>query len=268
MFEAAKYTALLTAEKLPVNESIRMQCPACGRNTFSVTRLQHSVAWNCFRATCNTKGHEVTHASLVKPAQRTPTLRPYTKPLYTPEQCDIEFFRERFDLSEHYVYNYIRVTEDDRYAYPIRDYRGYERGVLVREPNWSGTPHSPRAGTFGAKALTYMHSNGPVQSWCTVPYSRRLVLVEDTLSALKVMQAGVSALALLGTHLNNDKVREIGQWQPSEVIIALDADATTEAFKLARKWGLAFPKTRVAILAKDLKDEPRDDIKYILGIEG
>jgi DNA primase len=93
------------------------------------------------------------------------------------------------------------------------------------------------------------------------------VLVEDQLSAISAQQGGVNAVALLGTHLNNDKVWEISQWQPSQVIIALDADATDQAFKLARKWGLAFPKTRVAILARDLKEEKTDDIRYILGLD-
>lgn len=110
-----------------------------------------------------------------------------------------------------------------------------------------------------------MHAKGPVQSWY-LDTSNRLVLVEDILSAIRVQQLGLSACALLGTHLNNDKVREISLFKPGEVIIALDEDATDEAFKLAGRWGLAFPKIRVAILERDFKDDTDQNILRTLGV--
>lgn len=263
----ARIEAELQAEGLEVNQSIRTECPECGRGTFSVTRLGTGVVWNCFRASCNTYGSCITSASLVKPARRTTNLRPYNESLLPLGAEDYKYFWNRFGLVIEPVVHNIRLTREGRYAFPIRDFRGYERGVLVRDPVWKGPPEAPRSPVGGAKALTYMHTEGPVQSWHTVPEERRLVLVEDIVSAMCAQQEGLSALALLGTHLNNDKVREIGLWGPSEVIIALDADATAEAFKLARKWGLAFPKTRVCILAEDLKDTPQEDICYVLGMD-
>jgi len=264
--DIARTEAELQAQGLEVNQSIRTECPACNRRTFSVTRLATGVVWNCFRASCNTYGSCITSASLVAPARRTTKLRPYTERLSAIDVEDHGYFWHRFGLfAEPYVN--IRVTDDGRYAFPIRDFRGYERGILVRDPVWKGSPEPPRSPVGGAKALTYMHTEGPVQSWHTVPEERRLVLVEDSVSAMCAQQEGLSALALLGTHLNNDKVREIGLWGPKEVIIALDADATAEAFKLAKKWGLAFPKTRVCILAEDLKDTPQEDIRYVLGMD-
>lgn len=93
-----------------------------------------------------------------------------------------------------------------------------------------------------------------------------IVLTEDQLSAMKVYQAGFTGVALLGTHLEVQRVREIGTQKPSRVIIALDADATALALGMARTWGLAFNKTRVAVLEHDLKDIPRGDIAEALGL--
>ena len=262
--------ARLLAEHLPVNESLRSACPECGDSTFSVTRLRHSVVWNCFKASCPVKGYSTTSAASVEPPRRKKSLRPYTGAVERLSEEDLDYFRKRFDL-ELTPEGPIRASTDDRYIFPIYDSLERIRGYILRQPVWSGAPRSPRKGTRGsqAKALTYMHAQGPTQSWYPSAGTETtdLVLVEDQLSAISAQQGGVNAVALLGTHLNNDKVWEISQWQPSQVIIALDADATDQAFKLARKWGLAFPKTRVAILARDLKEEKTDDIRYILGLD-
>lgn len=262
MDNSAKTEALMLAATLAVNESVRRDCPVCNHKTFSVTRLEHSVAFNCYRATCPASGVAITSAALVSPAPRTAKLRPYRGKILPLDDSDVAYFRDRFSITNTGV---IRKTDDGRYIFCIQDYRGYVRGYLVREPVWAGEPQAPLKGRGGAKALTYMHTEGPVQSWHTND-SGTLILVEDTLSALRVQGEGLSALCLLGTHLNNDKVREISQWQPKEVVIALDADATDEAFRLAKRWGLAFPRTRVAILERDLKDERKGDIRHILGV--
>jgi DNA primase len=74
----------------------------------------------------------------------------------------------------------------------------------------------------------------------------------------------LDAVALLGTGLNADKVREIQQVaQHLPVYIALDADATSQAFVLARKWGSAFMSCRVVVLDKDIKDMSDDEIKAL-----
>lgn len=262
-YKTAQLAAELEAQQLEPNETIYTTCPVCqGRKKFSVTRLSHSVVWNCFRASCPVKGH--SHSGLLLPAEKPKPrnkLRPYTGKFHPLSGSQREFLLERFPLSK--MPKGTVSSGDGRFIFPILNPSGYERGYLLR--NW---PEAQLSDWDGPKAMTHMHAEGPVMSWHRGDGPvEQLVLVEDMLSAYCAQQAGLSACALLGVNLDNDKVREIACQRPREVIIALDADATEQSFRLARKWGLAFQKTRVAVLERDLKDETDlFDIPEVLGI--
>jgi hypothetical protein len=115
--------------------------------------------------------------------------------------------------------------------------------------------------------------NAPVQSFYSHVYNLAtdpLVLVEDQLSAIKLFSTGkYNACALLGVpndgSIGVDRVREISKIPCSEVIVALDADATENAFQFVRKYGMAFKKIRVAILSKDIKDTQKAIFQEVLG---
>jgi DNA primase len=94
----------------------------------------------------------------------------------------------------------------------------------------------------------------------------RWIIVEDQISAIKLSAYGYNAVALLGTHLNMSKVREI-QRVAKEVVIALDADATNKAFKMAKEFGLAFDRVKVAIMKQDAKDTSAGEFLEIFGDE-
>ena len=231
----------------------------------SVTRVRQGVLWNCFKLDCPVKGYSITQGELLPPKRKQSRLKPYRGSLLPADYGDSEYFINRFGLGTEFARD-IQVTLDDRYSLPVKDLTGMIRGYVIRN-GWTGCPPCPRLSDWqGPKTVLYMHAVGPSQAWYPDPHENRLVLVEDQMSALRCQQEGISAVALLGTGLDNDKVREIAMWKPSEVIIALDADATDEAFKLARKWGLAFKKTRVAVLEQDLKEEAYGDIGEVLGL--
>jgi DNA primase len=90
------------------------------------------------------------------------------------------------------------------------------------------------------------------------------VLVEDSLSAMRLVEfdSSLRTVAILGTGVNAEKVREIQRASVDydEVMIALDADATGQAFTMARKWGNAFRKCRVIVLSKDIKDSSDEEL--------
>jgi DNA primase len=67
------------------------------------------------------------------------------------------------------------------------------------------------------------------------------------------------AVAILGTGVNAEKIAEI-QKKSTHVLIALDADATGQAFAMARKWGNAFDTCRVIVLSKDIKDSSDEEL--------
>ena len=106
----------------------------------------------------------------------------------------------------------------------------------------------------------------PMLSWYPGAGEKRrpgVVIVEDQLSAMKVATRGIDSVALLGTHMNHQMVREMQRYGQSPYLLALDEDATERAFKLARTWGMGFSNFRVVVLYQDLKDV--DNILQALG---
>lgn len=266
---------VLEAEGLDVGASRRIVCPVCRGGdshdqTMSITRRADGVLFNCHRASCGARGFTGTAAwTMCAAPHAARVLKPYEGELLALSMKDMDFFARRYELVLTPTNPFVSANEYDEYVLPI-SWLGHERGYNVRQP-WPG---APRKGVKSEpKSSVHMHSDKPVQA----AYSQlrlgttrheRVILVEDQLSAYKTsLVEGVDAcVALLGTHLNLERVREIVELRPSEVIIALDADATKLAFDHAREFGLAFPRVRVSILAKDLKDTKLSDIPLALGL--
>jgi len=195
-------------------------------------------------------------------------LTPYTGQLDMLTPADLAYFDGHYEIP--FAHRFIqRGMDGSRYALPIFAPNGDTRGYVLRK-GWAGSPLD--GWSFGdKKALTYMHKAAPVQSSyiATGQPTRPLVLVEDQLSAIKLFTDGYNAVALLGVpnggNIGADRVREIARIQAGEVVVALDADATTNALEFVRKYGMAFRKIRVAILDRDLKDTPKRQFREVLG---
>lgn len=264
---ATNHEILMEAGGLEVGQSKRIRCPDCrgGRSmerTLSLSRDASGIVYVCHRGSCDTKGFLPTAGALVPaPAKPTPQ-RAYEGALHGLTEEDLAFFLERYETTP--PIGWYR-NDYDEYVLSIHNPIGYTRGYNVRQP-WPGAPIKGRSDK--PKSRVWMHASGPVQSFHNFGCANDVVvLVEDQLSAVKAQAAGIGAVALMGTHLSADKVREIAMLRPREVIIALDADATGQAFSHARTWGMAFNKVRVAVLEQDIKDTPLNEIAYILGVE-
>lgn len=194
-------------------------------------------------------------------------LNPYIWDILPLQDIDLDYFAERFGLEGNVASKYIKRTPWGCYLLPILKPNGTTVGHVMRQP-WGGEPVSPRnPGSDGPKSVTYTHAAYPFMSYYPVRHGcTTTVIVEDQLSAIKCAQVGIPAWALLGTHMDHNKVREIASLVPKEVLFALDPDATANAFTMARDWGLAFNKCRVALLQRDLKDTPVSDIPSTLGV--
>lgn len=270
----------LIGADLEVDQTIRTECPYCRANerTFSVTRIASGLLYTCFRASCEASdGGFVATAGVLIPAEartREAKLQPYEGDIIRISDADVRFFQDEYELSPTRARMFISRSADGRYILPIAGPHGRIKGYTLRIP-WTGAPSTTAYG--GPKARVHMHSHEPAQAFYVGPGDRRkLLVVEDQLSAIKAVESGAvgQAVALLGSGGSvkvdsmggADAVREIASARPHEVIVAFDADATARAFKWARKWGLAFPKVRVAILRRDVKDTKLHDIAAAIGV--
>lgn len=201
-------------------------------------------------------------------------LNPYTWEKLPIDDFDRQFFRLRFEIELSQTHQQLWRTPWGNYLLPIAKPDGWTVGYVSRQPSWGKLwgVECPRVpDPRFPKTVTYMHAKGPIQAYYRsqrgeLGFPDYTVIVEDQISALKLAYAGFNAWALLGVHMDAVKVREIAAQQPRNVIFALDPDATTNAFDMARNWGLAFYRSRVAILDHDLKDTPINDIPTVLGV--
>lgn len=250
---------VLAGIDLDEGESEYGDCPECGRRgKFSITRTSTGLLYQCFRDSCDARGHVAAVGVAQKPKKGKPkknTLHPWTGD--TRELNMLE--KARF-----LAYNGLNREDIDRgrwkwapdihrYVFPVMDPRGYERGVVLR------------SFTQEPKALTRLHTEGPRMSWhvCDNTF-RRVILVEDQISAVKLSRLWTT-VALLGTSLSHEGAQEIAGVRPDHVTIALDADAINTAYKLKKWYGLLFDSTDVIHLRKDVKDMSQRQIEEKFG---
>jgi hypothetical protein len=267
----------LMAVGLPVGSSQRTICPFCNdsERSFRVTKRELGVGYDCYRASCEAGGFIPSAGygsdDYSKPAvPAKPAHEPYRGTFNVLEPADLAYFRERFGLRFEHGDLWIGFNGNNEYVMPVYHREGFRTGYNVRRSPWKGEPYAkraPKSGFTSPKVKLYMDKpDGLALSW----YGKRhgtFVIVEDQISAMKVAQAGLTGIALLGVGLDLNKLREIQIMKPQEVVFALDADASKTAFKLGREYGMAFKRTRVVLLERDLKDTPSEDILSTLLIE-
>lgn len=263
------------AESLGVGQWASRMCPECHggaskERSLSLNVQQNGViAYYCHRNACGFKGN-----IYINPAEARlgvisrdplPRERPaLTEPVTPLSEREKAFFLSRYGIhdTESTIYR-----TDTRYALPILRPDGTRRGFITRRP-YEGSPADTPANrndyNWANKTLTYLEVEEPCQSWYGRTTATGIVLVEDSLSAMRLVEfdSSLRTVAILGTGVNAEKVREIQRASVDydEVMIALDADATGQAFAMARKWGNAFRKCRVIVLSKDIKDSSDEEL--------
>ena len=245
------------------------KCPACsgGRTqerSLSVTRGEDgSLRWLCHRASCGFRGSTgARHLPTTASAQ--PAVPKSTELVFTSQPLPAEvkaLLNERYCLSEQTVrYWNLRWAPEygGRVILPVKGPNLEDRGTVLRT-------------TSGAKPKTFTirtESDKPMLAWFLANQSEHapLYIVEDIYSALRLWQSSVHAVALMGTHLNTEKVREIGLMasalgvQPN---LALDLDA----FRLSVKYAIEYRdmcRMTATKINKDIKDMSEPELQEFL----
>ena len=246
--------------------SLRLDCPVCQKkNTFSVRDNGYERMYNCFYASCDTKGRT---GKRLTTSNATSVLQP-TKPTLKPKPKDVPFeipdtfvplTRNQKALDYVRSVNSYRAYLDNRaeIMYDIRQDRVVflvkEDKKIVDAVGKSLTNRKPKWYRYG-KSNSGFHIDSE---------SASVFVVEDCPSACSIY-GYVSSIALLGTNLLQSHINVLKQYK--KVVVALDKDATAKAVELSRKIS-QFVNCSVAFLPEDLKnlkDEERERIirKYI-----
>ena len=254
---------------LPVDMSKTVHCCFCDNEkpyppSLSLTRIDDGILYNCFRASCSGQGligSLPTDFQVTKGVQKDNfKARPYVMPLYELSQTDKEYLYDRYKLGlveiDRNSIKSMRGSSSNDFIFPLYDHTGSFYG------------HTTKRNDAKLKAIHYLERKTSNLYW---PYSVRrspwdrktVIIVEDVLSAIRVNRFK-QGVALLGTSMTKEKVKDLLLAGVENVILALDPDAFVTAQLMQEKWGLFFNTFRVVLLTDDPKDLKHTTLEAML----
>lgn len=253
-----KAAILGMASTLSRGDTVREVCPACGggsdnEKSLSLTLSEDGqVLWHCFRNKCTLDaGKSTKHISinsgLVKPKRKV-------------------FDGLVYDLSEDVrqrVHALWGIT-DFTHMYWTDSYRG-RLAMSIRSPKYlhRGWVLRDIYNKSDVKALSFIDEGEEGISWYKNHVGADTIIVEDIPSAVRASSV-LNAVALCGTGVGLSRAMEIQEHAPGRKLVALDQDATAEAFRIARKWALLWGDVAVLPLKKDIKNMTEEELKELL----
>lgn len=234
-------------------------CPECGggrshERSLRVSRFNGRLRAKCYRASCgwayNGKpGLFVGSAAVQVPKELQPFRAVHPRPMSDEEKEQLgklfSIEQGMFDWAKWYhVDDFMGGGMGPRFVLPIIGPDGKTRGKTFR--SWQG--HLP-------KSLINKLADEEMICWYRPhQYGKVLVVVEDQPSALRLAAAGIDALALCGTVVNDARMNEIRRQGHDKVWMCLDQDATVLAFNIVAAYKKRFQRLLIKPLDKDVKN--------------
>lgn len=225
-----------------------LMCPECEggaqrERSLGVYRIDNELVLKCYRMKCGFLGKLWLLGGPRSEEQRSGfEPRPALFDMHIPSADALAFMQRRYRLEADTLLRFgvkevfgLRALYLPVYGPVLAQERG---GVLRRFDGW------------GQKADSYKTADEPWQAWYG-PRNAGTVLVEDQLSAMRAWQLGWNAVALLGAEVSIDRAVELTKHASPPIVLALDADAFSEACHIAKRHSWI---DRVVLLRDDIKD--------------
>ena len=249
--------------ELSEGETARSDCPVCdGRNTFTATKDDGLVKYNCYKLGCslvpsvvpiNLTAAEISerlnslkHGDLKKTVPRFIIPEYITYP--EPSQTNYHRFVSRWGLENEYL-DVMYDVKDERVVFIIRDDQSRLIDAVGRALN-------------GALPKWYRYTgNADVFTRCMGEPNGVVVIVEDVISAITVakVRPNVTGMAVLGTNISATHMEYLQDY--TKIIVALDPDATHKSIEYRKEiqsWtGI---DTMAMMLQDDIKYKTEEDI--------
>lgn len=243
-----RLSEILESSTLAEGDTQRMNCPSCGGyNTFTLSKRQGRLIWNCYKASCNCSGRTKSYMNTNDIRAR-----------LSPSPHDRVAIVQKFTMPDHVV----------QIPSPVLDAYANEYGI--QKPLWFDVretravfPIYDREGEvlLGAVGRAMIPSLYPRMKWKRYDKQKDLmyftdnnrdvaVLVEDCVSAESCFNAGYTGIALLGTTFHESRIKDLFGYK--EILIALDKDASLKALKIKNMLDV-YVNCRVVLLQDDLK---------------
>ena len=241
---------------IPNGHTKRMNCPQCnGIKTFTVTNSMGSLVWNCYKASCGTKGGTRVHLTAddirtsIGGAEEYAKQDTFSVPDYiVPPTFDVaEWAMELYGLDANEL-GLLYDVKEHRAVFPVS-----HEGRIVDATGRALGKRLPKWRRYGNSGLPYTHGCGKVA-----------VVVEDCISAAVVGNDVWCGVAVLGTSLSDSHKRYLSQF--STAVIALDPDALPKTLTMAKELRGYVDDVRVLRLTDDLKYRNPTDFENLTNI--
>tara|TARA_R110000787_G_scaffold5761_1_gene20693 strand:- start:7826 stop:8650 length:825 start_codon:yes stop_codon:yes gene_type:complete len=231
---------------VPAGGNKRMVCPACNaehENSFMIRKNDMSeLTGYCFRVSCPISGKVIGNKSVYSYEKRN-AVSSFKPRVYEGEKVAASrslalwmFKKYNIPMSVSRREGLCYDTKYQRQVWPVYDKEGKQFGHMTKQmPDCKDS--YPKWVTYFERETNKLHY--PRANVWNMRYDS-VVLVEDIISAIRIAQFR-PAVALLGTHMTQGMVNELRQGY-AHATVALDPDATTKAFKMARKFSGFFEK--------------------------
>jgi hypothetical protein len=239
-------------------------CPSCkggitGERSFSISNKNGWLVWNCHRSSCGYKGslavakHTTYGIATKVPECRGVVGRTILRQSEALAEANRQDLLERYGITEEHITKYELGwdTETNRLCLPVQDFFGNRLGVNLRALD-------------NRQPKTKLHAEDNAISWYLNINSPDIIIVEDQLSAIRASDY-LTSVALLGTHLNDERLQEIKRHAKGRVFLALDKDAWAKAVGYAIKYR-SYLKLELVKLEKDLKNCTDEELKEVLNV--
>ena len=235
--------------------SKRFDCIFCGKkNTLSVTKKKGKLLWNCFSASCNSKGNVGTDYSkedLIKEIENNKDEEELS-PFIFPNHCvNVDRSDKAIKFMKHFGFYDVYMANPNYFMYDVKG----DRLVFVVEHDGVVSGAVGRSLSGDMKWLRYDSNHAP---FIMKANSDTAIIVEDCVSACVVAQCH-NGFALLGTNLLTEHIKYLKQF--NKIWVALDRDATSKSLDIQRKIAIHVPDCYIKILDRDLKYEDKEFIK-------
>lgn len=255
MYTYREQLEMLDGIQLMPNQHRRIDCPFCGgTKTFTISNVDGSRLWHCFKASCGVRGSKSIGRSpdqvrkrlegtqeVVRKAPDVPSI--LALPDHHPH---VLRYLERNGSMDAYRDGLCHVRYDpaaDRVLFFMQDRLGaVGRSLRGDKPKWKA----------------YGNTTGIL----TVGKGDQLVLVEDAASACAVSRvSGLVGGALMGTNISPTQRHQLLSYR--NVIVALDKDASRKALSIQASLR-GYVRVSVRFLDEDLKYLTTERVKGVL----
>jgi len=256
-----KYSSIVEYVKglsVSPDTSVRTTCPVCGDRTFSVTRTLGKVKFQCFRASCPSKGVIDTAATGQELKERLRDKAEYFGPVpfvipdhwrFCSESEACKQFLHKYNITKAYSHRTFRAAFD-----PIENRIVF---LIMHEAKCYGAVGRALDDSTKPKARNY-HETQYYPFVCGD--KSEAVLVEDCTSAVKISDY-YTGIALCGTNLHDEFISSISAYKT--IIVALDNDAKTKSHEIASRIR-QYTNAKVRFISKDIKDMNETELNQFL----